>query len=128
MNEFFEEAKKRMPTQKEMILNALREVGQEGLTNEELNKISYRYSDRIYQLKTAGYVIDVELIGRGLTKYTLQEGMLNKVDKRSGIEVVKDEIDSKYDGKVTPEQLSSLIESLGLNVVRKPNVLNRKVV
>lgn len=127
MNEFYEDAKGRMPSQKSKILNLLRESKEFGVTNTELNVISFRYSDRLYQLKLEGYEIRVENNSGGLcTYYLISEPTRTPNKPKKGIDLLLDEIDSRYKGCVTTYELHSLLEELNLNLVRKPNTLRAK--
>ena len=45
-------------SQREKILSLLRFLGKQGATNMDLNKICYRFSARIFELRKAGYDIE----------------------------------------------------------------------
>lgn len=60
-------------TQKDRILARLVEAGSEGVMNLELNKISFRYSDRIFLLRKEGYTISTIFLTKSLCKYVLHK-------------------------------------------------------
>lgn len=127
MNSFYADAKRRMPSQKVRILDLLKERGKEGATNLELNRISLRYTDRIFQLKNAGYIFQIDMLDHGVTKYVLLEEPKGKKEYLKGIWVVADIIDNDFDGSITSFELENLLDNLGMNIVRRPNVLNKRV-
>ena len=63
------EDRPRLSRQCEAILALLR---QQSRTNRELADVALKYTSRLSDLRAAGYVIDCERIGEGLTRYTLR--------------------------------------------------------
>jgi Helix-turn-helix domain len=62
----------RRPSQRDRILDLLRERGSAGATNVELNAICYRYGGRLFELrKKCGFTIRTESLGGGLFKFYL---------------------------------------------------------
>lgn len=60
-------------SQAEQIVKLLKAKGADGATNYELNKIAFRYSARIAELRKDGVEISTVQIKKGLFKYTLGE-------------------------------------------------------
>lgn len=60
-------------TQSEKILALLKERGDHGATNVELNKIAFRYSARINDLRKDGHDISAAHIKGSSWKFTLKE-------------------------------------------------------
>lgn len=63
-----------MASQGEKIVDLLLTRGNKGATNIELNKISFRYSARIFNLRKEGYDIRKQHLTGSIWKYWLQEG------------------------------------------------------
>lgn len=61
----------RLITQRQKILNALREAGSEGITNAELSQISLRYGGHLGNMYRNGYKIQKYNLDGGLYKYVL---------------------------------------------------------
>lgn len=53
------------------LLNLLKRRGWRGATNVELNRICFRYSARLFELRRDGYHITTENLKYGVFKYTL---------------------------------------------------------
>jgi hypothetical protein len=62
---------KRLTTQKQKIINALKVAGSEGVTNVELSKISLRYGGHLGNLYRQGYKIKKNNLDGGLFQYIL---------------------------------------------------------
>lgn len=61
-------------TQTEKILALLKAAGDKGVTNIELNKIAFRYSARLHDLRRDGYKISAQHIKDTYWRFTLHEG------------------------------------------------------
>lgn len=59
-------------TQKQRVLNALRDAGPRGVLNSELNKICFRYGARIFELRRDGYDIRQQQVKKGLFRVWLE--------------------------------------------------------
>ena len=71
-----ETAEKRL-SQRERILEALRDAGEAGCTSAELNAIGFRYGGRIYELRKLGYDIRTsEIPGSQLARFVLKPEVL----------------------------------------------------
>lgn len=120
--------KERIPTQREKILNLLREAGSKGVTNSYMSKIALNYKARIQELYEKGYVIEVESLKRGLFRYTLLEEPESVQEKPPrAIDVLKQNIHVKYGGAITSEQLESILDNMNFQVVRRSGFHKQKV-
>lgn len=127
MSTMYKEAKPKMPSQKVKIVQMLKEAGSEGVLNTALNKVSFRYSDRLYQLKKEGYEFGLENLGDGVCRYFLiKTPEVAPQAVKKGIDVLKDAINAQYFGAITPNELEKLMNKLDLNAIRKPNTLKVK--
>lgn len=57
--------------QTEKIINLLEKRGKRGASNYELNKIAFRYSARLHELRKEGYKIKAQHIKDSLWKFEL---------------------------------------------------------
>ncbi|MFQ3543683.1 hypothetical protein Q7A53_06325 [Halobacillus rhizosphaerae] len=118
--EIYKEAMDRKPTQKQKILEVLRQAGEKGVLNTELVQIAIGYRSRIAEMYQVGYRIDVENIDRGVCRYTLKhEPDLEQTNKPSAIQLLITEINKKHSGNVNSKELMSILSSNNFNVVRK---------
>jgi hypothetical protein len=62
-----------MATQAEKILAALEKAGDYGVTNVTLNRIAFRYSARLHELRKQGCLISTLYISPGLTRFVLHQ-------------------------------------------------------
>lgn len=60
---------KRLITQRQKIVKALKDAGADGMTNVEMNKISMRFGGHIDELYRQGYKIRKINLGGGLWRY-----------------------------------------------------------
>jgi hypothetical protein len=119
-NTILMEAKKRMPSQREQILNRLREAGDRGVLNTDLVQLCIRYTGRLAELYQMGYKIDTDHVEKGIVLYTLREEPKVPVkDIPSAISVLAKEINETYHGAITAETLQALLQQMNFNVVRK---------
>ena len=126
MNEIYQEAKERMPSQKEKVFNLLKEAGDKGVTNIRLNEIGLRFGQSIYLIKLDGYDIGIENLGDGIVNYTLKNTTPKQRKKyEKGIDVLMREIKENHEGNITTDELKALLDRHGFNIVRKPNALNK---
>lgn len=58
-------------SQKERIYNLLKAAGKEGATNIQLNRVAFRYSSRIKELRDDGYQIIRQHVKGSIWRYTL---------------------------------------------------------
>lgn len=114
------EATKRMPTQRETLLDMLRKAGRNGVLNIELVEVCIGYRSRIAELYQMGYQIEVENVEKGVCIYTLIKEPATPIkDIPSALSVVVKEIEEKYRGAITADSLLSLLKEMNFNVVRK---------
>ncbi|MGG3890220.1 hypothetical protein [Metabacillus fastidiosus] len=120
MTQTLKEAKKRIPSQRDKIIKLLKESGEQGATNKELQNICIRWDARVRELYQLGYVIEVNPIGNGVYNYKLVSEPETTVEKpKKAIEILIHKINKKYDGEINSDDLNNLLESEGLQVVRK---------
>ncbi|PYE51542.1 hypothetical protein HUB98_05920 [Paenibacillus barcinonensis] len=115
-----QETKKRTETQRDKIIAALKRAGDSGVTNVELNKIALRYNARIQELYVRGYKIHSEELDGGITKYILVSEPtepFKKPDK--AVDILIDDIESKYNGNISARELNEYLETRGFTVRRK---------
>ena len=107
----------------EQILNILRERGSKGITTAELSKIAYRYGAYLGTLYQRGYKIKIESLGQGNNRYTLiSEPKEEVLNNPKAIDVLLSKIDEL--GSVTSEELSTVLDELGIKVRYKPFTYN----
>ncbi|PAD70565.1 hypothetical protein CHH83_01820 [Bacillus sp. 7586-K] len=120
MTTTLKEASERIPTQREKILNLLRNAADKGITNQQFQNVCIRWDARVRELYQQGYVIENESLGNGVYKYILVSEPETIADKpKKAIELLISKINNTYNGKIDTESLSSLLEAEGLQVVRK---------
>lgn len=113
------ETKVRAESQRQQIINLLRSAGSNGVTNSEFSKIGYRYNARIQELYVDGYEIQVEELSGGLTKYILvKEPEVKNIKPDKALNVLIENIKSKYNGSVTIEQLVDELQGSNFTVRR----------
>lgn len=128
MNAIYEESKIRKGTQKDIVLKSLTLAGENGVLNTELNDILFRYGQIIYELRLDGYQIKTENVGKGVVRYTLLSTIPNeKVDKKSGIDIIRGELE-ELDGMFYLFELEDLLFKHNLQIIHRPNGLNKAVI
>lgn len=127
MTTIHEDSKGRQPSQKEIILNSLKLAGGNGVLNTELNEIMLRYGQIIYLLRLDGYEIKTTNVSNGVVRYTLvNDEPQEKPVKRSGLDIVRDEF-AELDGMVYLFELEEVLSKNNLQIIHKPNGLNKIV-
>jgi hypothetical protein len=112
------EAKERIATQREAIINLLKSKGTKGATNDQLQRISLRYSSILSIMRDDGYDVAVEFHGNGLCSYILvKEPDGDWVDLAK--EKAKDILLSKINGKISVKDLLALISENELVIMKK---------
>lgn len=115
-----QEATKRMPTQRETLLKILREAGKNGVLNTDLVEVCIGYRSRIAELYQMGYQIDVENVEKGVCIYTLiKEPETPVTNIPTAVSVVAREINEKFHGAITADNLLALLNEMNFNIVRK---------
>ena len=115
------EAQERIPSQREKIINLLKEAGEEGITNKELNKIGFRFGARIQELHKLGYLIETTSIKKGLYNYVLKsEPCINKYFPNAAEEIYNI-IEDQFENAITADQLKNLLDMKFFYIIRKPN-------
>lgn len=118
MSTTLEEAKPRTPSQKQQIITLLRSYGSTGVTNKELQEICIRWTARISELYSEGYVIENVHLGNGLYNYTLVSEPKKKNNfKLAALDILLAEIKKK--GLVSSNDLQVILEDQKLNIHRR---------
>jgi len=115
------EIQKKIASQREQILNALRIAGKYGMFNIDLQELGMHWHTRIRELYRMGYKIECEFIGSGLYKYILIKEPIKAFPLKSekGIDILVDIINTKYKGKVSIKDLQEIFKSEKLQCNRK---------
>lgn len=118
MTKSYEEAKERIPSQRERILKALRDSGKDGVTNVSLSKIALRWTARMAELYEKGYKISCDSLGSGIYKYVLIEEPVSIAKPEKALDILLNQID-KIGDTISKEQLIELLNENRLTVARK---------
>jgi hypothetical protein len=123
--EIYDESKERTPSQRQLILNELRKAGDKGVLNIDMTSISHRWGARIQELYVQGYEIELYNHGEGVVRYTLisEPESLGTLKTRKAKDILLDVIG---EGEVDGEELSFLLDELGLNVTRKAGTYTKR--
>ena len=117
--ERMEEMNKRILTQRQKIIMALREAGSEGITNTELAKISLRYGGHLGHLYRMGYKIPKRNLDGGLYNYTLiAEPADIKYFKNANQEIFET-IAQYYNDSISSYDLECLLQEKHFHIIRK---------
>lgn len=108
---------RRLVTQRQKIINALKEAGTDGMTNAELSKISLRYGGHLGDLYRKGYKILKTNLDGGLYKYVLLAEPADIKFFKNAQEETFEAIDEK--GQVTSEELKELLDNKYFHIIRK---------
>lgn len=119
MTKAYKEAQPRIPSQRERILEALRNSGKDGVLNTELQKIAIRWIARVQELYQQGYKIDVTLVGNGVYKYTLIEEPDVILKPKKAMDIFFEKAKQSYGEQLSLDQLKTLLSEEGLHIVRK---------
>lgn len=117
----YDDALKRIPSQKQKIVQLLQERGEAGATNSELVQICLQYNSRLSELNREGYVIETIHVKEGLYKYVLHK-------KPGGIiyyaDAISDVVNAAYiesnDGWIRIDRFLGIMEEHVCKMVRKP--------
>lgn len=110
---------KRLITQRQKIIDALKEAGSEGLTNAELSKISLRYGAHLGDLYRKGYKISKQNLDGGLYKYVLISEPADIKFFENANEEIFNEIRENFNDSITKDDLKNLLEEKHFHIIRK---------
>lgn len=117
----YQDAKKRIPTNKERLLNFLLAHKEIGATNKEIvRNVGGQWSARKSELIAEGYKIRHVNEGNGTYRYFLTEIPDKKTRREKPLKVLLDDIENDF-GVVTAEDLESILFVRGYFVSRKAN-------
>lgn len=119
MSEIYQESKKRLPSQKLLILKELREAGVNGVTNTKLTKIALRYGAPLGSLYQEGYKIDTINLGEGVVKYVLREEPKGNEKKKDKATDVLSNAMTHHFGEDMSEKFVELMDKLNITVKYK---------
>lgn len=110
---------KRLITQRQKFINALKEAGSEGLTNVELSKISLRYGGHLGDLYRKGYNIQKYNLDGGVFKYVLISEPADIKYFQNANEEIFAAIRENYNDSITWDELKNLLEEKHFHITRK---------
>jgi hypothetical protein len=114
------EARTRIPSQRDTIVDLLLERGDLGATNSELSKIALVYQTRIFELTEEGYVFKLDNLGQGLIRYTLVSAPTTPAPPRKAVkDVVIEDINENYGGLMDVSSLQEMLANCNATVSRK---------
>lgn len=99
----------------------LRDAGEEGVTNKELNEICLRYGARLNELYSMGYKIDKELISNGVYRYVLRKEPSEITIHANAGEIIYYKIKQDFNNSITGEELQQALDEQDFYIIRKPN-------
>ena len=117
----YNEAQTRIPSQKEKIINMLKEAGENGVTNIELSKISLRYNARISELIMSGYIIENTQVKKGVYKYVLKGIKSNVKSYLHATDEILMIVENDYKDRISSAELKNLLEEKDFTITRKAN-------
>jgi hypothetical protein len=106
-------------TQKQKIIDALRDAFPDGVTNAELNKISFRFGGHIGTLRKEGYRIKTIELDGGLTKYFWISEPSKTDTFQNAQEQILADIYIGYDDSISSEELKGLLDARHFHIIRK---------
>lgn len=116
MNTTYEELKKRKPTQKQRMLQMLRDAGDKGVKNIDFTRISIRYGGMLGEFYKEGYKIDTIPLDGGVVKYILcEEPTAEFKKKKDAKDAFFDSIKEKF-GLELANELDSIMEKINVNL------------
>jgi hypothetical protein len=113
------EARQRIPTQAERIINLLKEAGADGVSNIELSKISLKYDARICELRMQGYEIETTHEKKGVYKYFLIKTPSNDFLYLNATDEILMMIATDFDGSIEENELKNLLIFKHFHITRK---------
>lgn len=124
----YDDALKRIPSQREKIVNLLKEAGEEGLLNTFLVGVCIRFGARISELNSMGYLIDIKCEGKGVYRYILKKvpSQIQYHDRAE--DIIFHIIDSEYDGIIDAHELKELLIDKDFHITRKPNWFKQRMI
>ena len=124
----YDEALNRIPSQRERILNLLKDADEEGVLNIHLSDICLRYGARISELNSMGYLIDIKREGKGVYRYILKRVPSEiQYHSRAEDEILRI-IDVEYGGSIDAMELKALLIDKHYHITRKPNWFKQRMI
>jgi hypothetical protein len=110
---------RRLLTQKQKIISALKDAGENGMTNAQLSEISLRYGGHLGHLYRAGYKIKKYNLDGGLYRYILVSEPSNIIYFKNANDETYEEIIENYDDAISSLELQNLLAEKHFHIVRK---------
>lgn len=110
--------RKRLATQRQKIIKMLRDAGQDGVTNSEMNAISLRYGGHINEMYRQGYKIKKMNLGGGLYRYWLISTPSQIMIPENAHDIFMNEIETRLGADISAE-VSETFDDLYFHCVRK---------
>lgn len=130
----FDDAQQRIPSQKEKIVNLLRDAGEDGVTNAELARIGLRYGARLTELYKEGFIIDNEPVenSESLYKYVLKAMPGTVTIHQDAETLLVAALLEKFDGGFVDiyevvQALPKILDDEFLRVTRKPGYYRKRL-
>lgn len=112
----------RIAKQTQKILQALRDAGEDGMTNVELSEIGLRYGGNLGILYQKGYKISKKGLGNGVYRYVLLSEPDTLVTREKALDKLLAGVESM--GLVDKDELVELLNSFNISVKYKANTYN----
>lgn len=113
----------RQASQREKVLQLLRDNKDTGITNADLSYVSLRYGGHLGALYQEGFKISKEALGGGLYNYKLlEEPPENYQGKMKAFDVLKEALKSAC--SLDEDKFDSMMDELGLSVRYKAGTYN----
>jgi hypothetical protein len=109
---------KRLLTQRQKIIQMLVDAGDDGVTNAEMNKISFRYGGHINEMGRQGYKYKKMHLGGGLFRYWLISIPSQIKIPENAHDIFMDEVETRCGEDISAE-ISEIFDDLYFHVVRK---------
>src|SRR5699024_9113770 len=97
---------KRMMNKKKDVLKALKDAGDNGLTNQELSRIARRYGAYLGEMYKEGYEIPKTNLGNVLFRYIYKSLPKNKIVREKAMNKIINE--SRKSGEVNKDEFETI--------------------
>jgi hypothetical protein len=109
---------KRLITQRQKMIHALKEAGAEGMTNTELSKISLRYGAQLGVMYRQGYKIPKYNLDGGLYKYVLKSEPADYKHFKNAQEEIIEAMTEKHTEAIAND-LKEMLDEKHFHIIRK---------
>lgn len=112
------ETRKRLATQRQKIIQMLRDAGDEGVTNTEMAVVSLRYGGHINEMGRQGYKYKKMNLGGGVFRYWLLSVPSQINIPENAHDIFMDQVEKRC-GEEMSAEVSEIFEELYFHAVRK---------